>query len=87
MPCIPRFVVPGLPLHVFQRGHNRQVIFFTDQDYDRFHADLLTASKRFDCVIHLCLYDKPCAFTCDAERQAGCFTNDVVSRTSVCTLH
>ena len=56
MPRMPRVVVPGLPLHVIQRGNNRQAIFFTGQDYTRFHAYLLAASERFDCVIHAYIY-------------------------------
>jgi putative transposase len=56
MPRMPRVVVPGLPLHVIQRGNNRQAIFFTDQDYDRFHTDLRTASEQFDCAIHAYVY-------------------------------
>ena len=56
MPRMPRVVVPGLPLHVIQRGNNRQAIFFTDQDYTRFHTDLRTASERFDCVINAYVY-------------------------------
>ena len=56
MPRMPRVVVPGLPLHVIQRGNNRQAIFFSDQDYDRFHTDLHAASERFDCVIHAYVY-------------------------------
>ena len=56
MPRMPRIVVPGLPLHVIQRGNNRQAIFFTDQDYYRFHTDLRAASERFDCVIHAYVY-------------------------------
>lgn len=31
MPRKPRIVVPGQPLHVLQRGNNRQAIFFTKQ--------------------------------------------------------
>jgi putative transposase len=53
---MPRVVVPGLPLHVIQRGNNRQAIFYTDQDYYRFHADLRAASERFDCAIHAYVY-------------------------------
>jgi len=56
MPRMPRVVVPGLPLHVIQRGNNRQAIFFTDQDYYRFHTDLRTASEQFDCVVHAYVY-------------------------------
>ena len=56
MPRMPKVVVPGLSLHVIQRGNNRQTIFFTDQDYYRFHTDLHAASERFDCVIHAYVY-------------------------------
>ncbi len=56
MARLPRVVVPGHPLHVIQRGNNRQAIFFADQDYNRFHNDLRAASLRFDCVIHAYVY-------------------------------
>jgi len=56
MPRLPRIVVPGLPLHVIQRDNNRQPIFFSGQDYCRFHTDLRVASERFDCVIHAYVY-------------------------------
>ena len=56
MPRMPGVVVPGLPLHVIQRGNNRQAIFFTDQDYYRFHTHLRAAAERSDCVIHAYIY-------------------------------
>lgn len=56
MARLPRVVVAGHPLHVIQRGNNRQAIFFADQDYYRFHNDLRLASQRFDCVIHAYVY-------------------------------
>ncbi len=36
----PRFVLPGHPQHVIQRGNNRSVIFGADEDY-RFYLDKL----------------------------------------------
>ncbi len=48
----PRFVVPGLPQHVIQRGNNRQPIFTVEADY-RFFLDLLQASsERFGVLVH-----------------------------------
>jgi len=48
----PRFVLPGQPQHVIQRGNNRQVIFAADEDY-RFYLDKLRqACDRFGCQIH-----------------------------------
>ncbi len=40
MARLPRFVLPGHPQHVIQRGNNRQEIFCTDEDY-RFYLDKL----------------------------------------------
>ncbi len=36
----PRFVIPGQPQHVIQRGNNRSVIFVADEDY-QFYLDKL----------------------------------------------
>lgn len=33
MPRRPRLLLPGVPLHIIQRGHNRQPCFFSDSDY------------------------------------------------------
>ncbi len=33
MARLPRLNVPGIPQHVVQRGNNRQINFFSDQDY------------------------------------------------------
>src|SRR2546430_6420457 len=32
----PRVYVPGLSLHVYLRGHNRNVVFHDDSDYEHF---------------------------------------------------
>jgi putative transposase len=40
MARIARFVVPGLPHHVTQRGNRRENVFFSDADYE-LYCDLL----------------------------------------------
>ena len=40
MARIGRFVVPGLPHHVTQRGNRRERVFFSDADYE-LYCDLL----------------------------------------------
>lgn len=48
----PRIVVPGYPLHVVQRGNNRQACFFCEHDY-RFYLDhLAEAAPRYGCRLH-----------------------------------
>ncbi|MES2535084.1 MAG: transposase, partial [Pseudomonadota bacterium] len=32
MPRRPRLTLPNVPLHLIQRGNNRQACFFSDQD-------------------------------------------------------
>jgi putative transposase len=41
MPRRARLALPNVPLHLIQRGNNRQVCFFADEDY-RFYLDWLT---------------------------------------------
>lgn len=33
MPRRPRLVLPHIPLHLIQRGNNRQICFVADEDY------------------------------------------------------
>ena len=40
MPRKPRFLLPGYPQHVIQRGNNREPCFFVDDDY-RVYLDRL----------------------------------------------
>jgi putative transposase len=52
MARMPRYVVPGQPQHVIQRGNNRQTIFGSDTDY-RFYLDKLAeAADKNECDIH-----------------------------------
>ena len=52
MARLPRLVVAGIPLHLIQRGNNRSATFCAAEDYRRYGAVLLGASRRFGCAIH-----------------------------------
>ena len=52
MPRPSRFVLPGHPHHLLQRGNNRNPIFFHEDDYRFFLKSLQTASARYGCHIH-----------------------------------
>ncbi len=38
MPRRARIHLPDLPVHVVQRGHNRDACFFADEDYHAYRA-------------------------------------------------
>jgi len=48
----PRFILPGQPQHVIQRGNNRDVIFVSDDDYKFYLEKLQAACARFECELH-----------------------------------
>jgi len=52
MARLPRFVLPGYPQNVIQRGNNRQRILFDEDDYWVLWERLKAAAERFDCQIH-----------------------------------
>lgn len=52
MPRKPRFILPGYPQHVIQRGNNRKPCFFADADYRRYLDDLAAAAVKYQCQIH-----------------------------------
>ena len=47
-----RLYVPGLSAHVFQRGHNRSVIFDEASDYDHFVALMRHSARRYGTDVH-----------------------------------
>ena len=52
MPRRARLVLPNVPLHIIQRGNNRQACFFADEDY-RFYLDGLTEhAGKTNCQVH-----------------------------------
>lgn len=52
MPRLPRFVIPGQPQHVIQRGNNRQEIFRAEGDYQFYLEKLIEAANKHQCDIH-----------------------------------
>jgi putative transposase len=52
MARLPRFVLPGYPQHVIQRGNNRQQILVEESDYWFLWEKLLAAKEKFQCDIH-----------------------------------
>ena len=58
MPRIARIVAPGYPHHITQRGNNRAVVFFDDQDRRTYLQLLAKYSKLFALQIWAyCLMD------------------------------
>src|SRR6266700_7688800 len=47
-----RYFLADQPMHVIQRGNNRQPIFFAEADYTRYRDWLMTASAEYGCAIH-----------------------------------
>jgi len=52
MPRKPRLQAAGLPVHIIQRGNNRQPCFFAEDDYRFFLDHLGKLAKRFHCSLH-----------------------------------
>lgn len=52
MPRKPRLQAAGLPVHIIQRGNNRQACFFAEEDYRFFLEHLAKLAKRFRCSLH-----------------------------------
>jgi len=48
----PRFVLPGVPQHIVQRGHNRGACFFNEFHY-KYYIDMVRSSAEHnDCAVH-----------------------------------
>jgi putative transposase len=52
MPRIPRIAVPGVAMHVIQRGNNRQAVFFHDTNYVHYLNLLFESAERYDVSVH-----------------------------------
>lgn len=52
MPRRPRLHLPGLPLHIVQRGHNRDACFFAEDDYHCYRRWLGEALAATGCRLH-----------------------------------
>jgi len=52
VPRRARLTLPNVPLHIIQRGNNRQACFYTDEDY-RFYLDWLREhADKTGCRVH-----------------------------------
>jgi putative transposase len=52
MARLPRYVIPGQPQHIIQRGNNRQTIFAADADYQFFRDALVEAAAKYGVGVH-----------------------------------
>ncbi len=52
MARLPRIVMPGYPLHVIQRGNNRQAVFYAEEDYLKYLETLRLSAEATNCYIH-----------------------------------
>ncbi len=52
MPRRPRTHLDNVPLHIVQRGHNREPCFFAEEDYQSYLHWLGVALKEADCRLH-----------------------------------
>lgn len=52
MARLPRYVIPGQPQHIIQRGNNPQVIFAAAADYQFFRDALVEAAAKHEIAVH-----------------------------------
>jgi putative transposase len=52
MPRKPRFFMPDVPVHIVQRGYNRETIFFDENDYKAYLNWLKDSLIRYSCQLH-----------------------------------
>lgn len=52
MPRRPRIHLDGVPVHLVQRGHNRQPCFFAEADYQAYLEWMGDAARHTGCALH-----------------------------------
>jgi putative transposase len=52
MPRSARIVIKGYPHHIIQRGHNRQAVFISDEDYLFYIENLREWKEKYGCKIY-----------------------------------
>ena len=52
MPRQARIVISNTPHHIVQRGHNRQVVFNSDDDFSYYKRNLTHYKKEFGCKVY-----------------------------------
>jgi putative transposase len=68
-----RLILPGVAVHVIQRGNNRGSCFKQDSDYLMYLANLRQLSIKFDCAVHAyCLMTNHVHLLLSPESTGGC---------------
>lgn len=84
MPRQARIIVPNCPHHVLQRGHNKQVVFYRENDYKYYLDNLLEAKQLFDIKVYAyCLMTNHVHFLLnpgDQVEQLGRFMKFIAGR-------
>ena len=52
MPRTSRIVVMGYPHHIIQRGHNRQIVFASEEDYQYYVDNLCEWKEKLGCKVY-----------------------------------
>jgi len=52
VPRRARLSLPGIPWHIIQRGNNRSVCFYAEEDYRLYLHHLQELAPRFGCAVH-----------------------------------
>ncbi len=52
MPRRPRLLLPGVPLHITHRGHNKRACFFIESDYLVYLSLLSKNARATGCALH-----------------------------------
>ena len=52
MPRRARLLVPGVPVHLIQRGNNRSACFYADEDYRFYLEHLAEQAAKHGCALH-----------------------------------
>lgn len=52
MPRRARLVIPDVPVHLIQRGHNRRACFFEERDFEYYLHWLGQFAREFECEVH-----------------------------------
>ena len=70
MARLARIAPVGVPVHVYQRGNNHQVVFADESDFVAYLGWLIEYSQKYGVEIHTCLVfdDKPYSFVVYAKK-------------------
>jgi hypothetical protein len=64
-------VVMGYPHHIIQRGHNMQVVFVSDEDYQNCLDNLCEWKEKLGCKVYAyCLMTNPSTWSEIPEKMA-----------------